>query len=63
MPFNIKDAIEEAYEMALEKVKGGMLYGEAIDLDNPKHVALSLYLIGLREGQNEAIRYLEVLSK
>ena len=63
MTGEIESAIEQAYEMALKKVKEGRLYGEQIDLDNPKHVGLSLYLIGFQEGKQEAVEYLEFLGK
>ena len=51
-----EDSIEKAYAMALKKVDGGKIFGEQIDLNNPKHVALALYLSGLRDGKDEILR-------
>ena len=63
MPSNfVKYSIEKVYEMVLKKIDGGMLYGEQIDLNNPKHVGVAFYLEGLKEGHSSGMRFLDYLE-
>jgi hypothetical protein len=45
-PFSHDARIHADYLQLLEKIKGGMLYGKQIDMDNPEQVALALYCYG-----------------
>lgn len=55
MTFNlIDDPIEDVYKAILKKITDGKVFGERIDLENPKHVAVAGYLAGVTEGRKDA---------
>jgi len=58
-----KDAIEEAYEMALKKIDKERLFGEKVDLDNSKHVAVAMYFLGQQDARKISSSYLEAIER
>ncbi len=40
-----KERVEELYKKGLEMINGGKLYGRQININNPKEVIASLFLL------------------
>ena len=55
--------IEHIYEMILLKITDGKLFGETVDLDNPKHVAVAMYMYGEYKGRQESELPWECMGK
>ena len=57
-----KAVVDSEYNRILAKIKDGFFMGEPIDLDDPKQVAYSFYLLAQAEERAECQRSLDVLS-
>ena len=49
---DIDGNVNDIYEMILPKIEFSKLFGEKIDMNNPKHVAVAFYLLGKKEGKD-----------
>ena len=43
--------LEESYQRKLREIENAMIFGEYVDLDDPKQVALAFYYLGQNEGR------------
>lgn len=43
--------LEESYRRKLREVENAIIFGEYVDLDDPKQVALAFYYLGQNEGR------------
>ena len=50
-----KDAIDRWYKTIIEKIDGGTLFGEKIDLDDKMVVIVAAYLAGRNEEWNKKV--------
>ena len=58
----IDDPIEDVYDAVLEKITDGKIFGEKIDLENPKHVAVAGYFAGVTEGRKDASEFFNFIE-
>ena len=42
--------LEESYRRKLREIENAIMFGEYVDLDDPKQVALAFYYLGENEG-------------
>lgn len=50
-----KELIEKEYETILDRIKDGNLWGEAIDINDPKQVAVAFYYMGKIENYHLSV--------